>query len=70
MQAKFIPKVIRTGDVLTLLTNGTKGIVHYVVEYNGQLSFESIRSNIKSLIFDNGKDIIEVPINDVKIMRS
>lgn len=59
-------KYIRTGDTVETINN-TKGIVHYVVNKENQMSFDEPICKIKKLIVDCGDKIEHLLLNEIKL---
>lgn len=60
-------KILRTGDTIINKKTGKKGIIHYVCERSGQYTFERVVSELGSVLFDTGKNIIELPIKYIDL---
>lgn len=62
-------KVLRTGDKIINKHTGKVGVIHYVFETSGQMSFEQEVSKIESALVDDGNQISNVLINDIELLR-
>ena len=63
-------KILRTGDEIIDTTTQERGVIHYVCEKNGQMTFEREVSQLQSVQYDNGSKLIILPIAKVGIYRS
>jgi len=64
-----LQKILRTGDLIINKETGIKGKIHYLVELDNQLTFESEVRFLKAIQFDNGKEIETIPISQVELTK-
>jgi hypothetical protein len=60
-------KYIRTGDVIKSKKDDKKRVVHYVVDFADQLSFDEPMSRIKKLLVYNGVELETILPKDLII---
>lgn len=57
-------RFVRTGDNLLLIKDNKKRKVHYIVNTQGEMSFEEPISKIKTIIVYNGSEIQKLQPKD------
>lgn len=62
-------RVLRTGDVVLNTATGRQGSIHYVVEKDGQITFEGVISNLSGVLLYNGDNIVKVDITNIETPR-
>ena len=61
-------KILRTGDQIIDKVTNQKGTIHYLVENGGQTTFEREVSFLESVQFDNGSEIVVLPIERINLI--
>lgn len=58
-------KVFRTGDIVISNKTGLQGGIHYIVEKNGQTTFNCRAKDIKTVQMYNGTQIEHLELNEI-----
>ena len=60
-------KFLKTGDIFYNIKNSVSSVIHYLVTFDGQLSFEEPIHNIKTVLAYNGNKVEEFDPTQIKL---